>query len=88
MNLECVDHLEHEEEGRGRTIGLPVFLLGKLPVGHDIPDDLTLVEGRLLQLLVLEVYDLKEPEHLRPDTLVVYAELVYHPGLDVRKAIV
>lgn len=86
--FEAVDYFEHEEEGRGRAVGLLVLLLGQFPVGHDIPHDLRLVDGGLLQLLVLEVDDLEEAQHLGADAMAIDAELVYDPLLDVCEGVV
>lgn len=86
--LKAVDHFEHEEEGRRRTIGLFVFFLGQLPVGHDIPHNLGLVDRGFLQLLVLKVHYLKKPEHLRPNAVTIDAELLYDSLFDICKSVV
>lgn len=86
--LKAVDHFEHEEEGGRRTVGLFVFFLGQFPVGHDIPHYLGLVDGRLLQLLVLKIDDLKKPEHLRSNAVTIDAELLYDSLLDICEGVV
>ena len=86
--LKAVDHFEHEKEGGRRTVGLFVFLLGQLPVGHDVPHDLRLVDGRLLQLLVLKIDYLEEPEHLGSNAVTVDAELLNDSLLDIGKGVI
>lgn len=65
MNFKSIDNFKHQEEGRRRTAGLLVFLFGKFPVSHDIPDNLILVDGRFFKFFILKVDDLKESEHIR-----------------------
>ena len=86
--LKGVDHFEHEEEGGGRTVGLFVFLLGELPVGHDVPHDLGFVDGRLLQLLVLKIDYLEKPEHLGSNAEAVDAELLNDSLFDIGKGVI
>lgn len=45
VELKGVSNFEHEEECWRGTIGLFIFIFGKLPVGHDIPDYLVFVDG-------------------------------------------
>ncbi len=69
------DNFEHEKESGGIDVSLLIFFLGQLPVSHNIPHDLILVDGSLLKLLVLEVHDFEEAEHLGAEAILVDAEL-------------
>lgn len=86
--LKTIDYFEHEEECWWRTISLFVFLFCKLPVCHNIPNNLPLVQGRLLKLLILEVYYFKKAKHLRANSLWVYSELINNSLLNICKSII
>ena len=74
VDLESVDNLEHKEEGRRWTVSFLVLLLCQLPVSHDIPDNLILIQGRFFKFFILEVDDLEEPEHVRFESFAVDAQ--------------
>lgn len=88
IDFEGIDDLEHEEECWGRAVSLFVFLLGKLPISHDVPHDLVFIERRLLKLFVFKVYDLEESEHLSTQTPIVDAKLSNYSRLDVCESII
>lgn len=83
-----VYNFEHEEEGGRRAVGFFVFFLGKLPVGHYVPDHLVLVKRRFFKLFVLEIYNLEKSEHVRSESFAVYSQLPNHSVLNVSKSIV
>jgi hypothetical protein len=44
VNLEGIGDFEHQKEGGRVAICFFIFLLSKLPIGHDVPHDLIFVQ--------------------------------------------
>ena len=88
MNLECIHHLQHQKESWRRAVRLLVFLLRQLPVSHDIPHNLVLINGRFLKFLVLKVDDLEKPEHIRFHSLAIDAKFLNNFCLDIPESVI
>ena len=88
MNFISINHFQHEEESRRRTIRLLILFFSKFPVSHNIPDNLILIDGRFLKFFVLEVDNLEKSEHIRLDSFAINTEFLNNPLLYIPKCIV
>ena len=87
-DFEAVDNFKHQKEGRRRTVSFFVFVLSKLPISHNVPYYLALIDRSFLQFFVFKVDNFKKTEHLRPDPLMIDTEFSDDSFLDICKCIV